>query len=274
MSVEKLSSNSRVKHEQIPFTQICNNVIYKIKDSDSFLVWCYLQSKTADWKVIKQDIKNNYGFGDKKLKKIFSYLHRANLLKYVQMHSASGAFARVDIRVLSGTNFDVNQEFNVCAHAGAEKGRAVKGTNLNDELLNKDITKQIKQPNTKPLSASVDAPAPDGVSFDDFWKIYPVKKNKVRSKNIWDKKKYNQIATLICEDVVKRINEEAQWKNHEFIPHPSTYLNNQRWTDDITYRVSKTSSSGSAFSDWLNNSDDSGVLKSNGVTHDGECFRV
>ncbi len=229
MSVEKLSKESKIEREKVPYTQICNKVICNIKDGDAFLVWCYLQSKTEDWKVIKQDIKNNYGFGDEKLKHIFSYLRRANLIKYVQVNCANGKFARVDIRVLSGVKFDNNQQYKECTTARSKTARAVNRTSGNDELLKKDITKQRKEPN-KSLCASDDA----RVTFDAFWSVYPIKKNKQRAQEQWIKKKCAPIAHLILKDVEQRILNEWQYREDKYIPHPSTYLQHARWTDEIT----------------------------------------
>lgn len=259
MSVEKLSGQSQVDQEPIPFTQICNDVIYNIKNGDAFLVWSYLQSKTANWKVIKQDIKNNYGFSDKKLKKIFSYLHRANLIKYVQMHCANGDFAHTDICVLNGTKFDNNQQYNDLHSGGPKRGRARLGSTANDELLNKEPTKQRKTLNTKISCASDDA----RTRFDEFWNIYPKKKNKIRAQKIWEKKRYDKIATLICEDVTNRIINEHQWQDLRYVPHPETYLNDDRWTDDITMKnIGKQPVKSSAFSEFMNSS------KSEGGTYD------
>lgn len=234
MSVEKLSNGSKVIHEKKPFTQILNHVIHNIKDGDSFMVWCYLESKSEDWKVVKQNIKNIYGFGDKKIKKIFSYLHRANLIKYVQSRCANGDFAQVDIHVLSGFEFDKTQPYIECAHAGSKMVPPINGTTANDELLNKEVTKERKEQDINNSSATDVAQKRNDDTFDEFWKIYPIKKNKVRAKKIWDREKLSLVVTLICCDVLKRTKAEAQWQDKQFIPHPSTYLHNQLWNDDIT----------------------------------------
>lgn len=69
--------------------------------------------------------------------------------------------------------------------------------------------------------------------FNEFWSLYPRKKDKKRSKKIWEKKNYDEIASLILKDIENRKLNEQQWKNILFIPHPSTYLNNELWQDDI-----------------------------------------
>jgi hypothetical protein len=70
--------------------------------------------------------------------------------------------------------------------------------------------------------------------FDDFWKIYPRKKDKKRAHDIWIKRKLDGIADIIIEKVKKQIEFESQWKNRQYIPHPSRYLSDKLWEDEIT----------------------------------------
>lgn len=72
--------------------------------------------------------------------------------------------------------------------------------------------------------------------FEQFWNIYPRKKDKNRARDIWRRKRYDEIATLIMNDVKNRISNDDAWREEKFIPHPSTYLRNERWNDDLTLR--------------------------------------
>lgn len=265
-SFDALSLDSKTRRQSTGFTQISNNVINNIKDADAFLVWCYLYSKPSTWKTIKSNIKNVYGFGDAKMAQIFSYLRRANLIEYVQEKCANGKFAQVVIVVLNGLDFDKNQPFKENAPLPPKTAPTVNRTNGNDELINKDNNKYVKENNTKSNSASVDAHVPLKDGFDDFWKIYPVKKNKVRSKRIWERKKLYKIHELILKDLSLRKSLDAQWKEPQFIPHPSTYLQNELWNDDLMPEVTKPSTKtngGDALSRVINKH-----LKNNGETYD------
>jgi len=233
-----LHPESKTTREGTGFSQINNNVINNIKSADAFLVWCYLYSKSSNWKVIKQNIKNVYGYGDAKIKKIFSYLKRANLIEYVQIKCANGRFAHVQVRILNGNKFDKNQPFILTSPEGHKLDRAVICTNGNDELLNKENTKEIKKQNTKSYCASPDART---LSDDDlanlfllFWECYPTKKNKLRTISIWKKRGLDKIANVIIADVKNRKANDSQWQNVRYIPHPSTYLHNELWNDEIT----------------------------------------
>jgi hypothetical protein len=98
----------------------------------------------------------------------------------------------------------------------------------------------IKKEKDKRYCASDDARSKTKQSyFDDFWDTYPRKKDKGRAKKIWESQKCDILAKEIIEDVKNRTINEAQWQDEQFIPHPSTYLRNKRWEDEITLRRTK-----------------------------------
>ncbi len=153
MSIEKLSDCSKVIRQRNPFTQISNEVILNIKDNDAFRVYAYLQSKTAEWKVIKDDVKKMCGIGDRKMDYIFAYLARSNLIRYVQGKNAQNKFERLDIHVLNGLEFNKDEPFLLNKDkkpelsteneaAPALSAAAETRTRGNAGLLNKDITKE------------------------------------------------------------------------------------------------------------------------------------
>lgn len=111
------------------------------------------------------------------------------------------------------------------------------------------VNKTVNKQTTKILSATDVAQAHEENTFDEFWKTYPVKKNKVRAKKIWDKNKLSMLVTLICCDVMTRSQKDSQWQDKRYIPHPATYLGNRLWEDEITQDSSPPKkSSGDAFS--------------------------
>jgi hypothetical protein len=169
-----------------------------------------------------------------KIKKIFSYLNRSNLIEYVQAKSANGKFAHVQIRISNGSKFDKTQAWLESAPHVQKSTPPGNHTNGNDELLNKENTKERKEHNTESNSATGVAQADPSHGFNEFWKIYPVKKNRVRAKKIWEKKKYSPIVVMILADVMKRSELDSQWHDKQYIPHPSTYLTNELWNDEVT----------------------------------------
>lgn len=72
--------------------------------------------------------------------------------------------------------------------------------------------------------------------FDDFWETYPKKRKKKRAREIWRSKKLNALAEHIIEDVELRKTKDERW-TQGYIPDPTTYLNQERWEDELTDTV-------------------------------------
>lgn len=69
------------------------------------------------------------------------------------------------------------------------------------------------------------------VGFDRFWSEYPRKENKKGARDIWIRKKLEPHAQTIIDHIIFRKEKDIQWKDPKYIPHPTTFLNGERWTD-------------------------------------------
>lgn len=71
--------------------------------------------------------------------------------------------------------------------------------------------------------------------FEKFWEMYPKKVDKGKAKTIWDRicrrqqnrPKWRELSLALAEQ-----KRSERWQNKKFIPHPSTWLNQNRWLDD------------------------------------------
>ena len=69
--------------------------------------------------------------------------------------------------------------------------------------------------------------------FEEFWQAYPRKVKKKQAADLWKRKKLDRIADPIITDVVARSKRDPQWQEAtKLIPHPTSYLNAERWTDE------------------------------------------
>ena len=79
------------------------------------------------------------------------------------------------------------------------------------------------------------------VFFEEFWELFPTKKNKHLCHKLWQTKNLEAIGLEIIQKLQNQIANDDQWKRN-FNPHPSTYLSNQLWLDEISkpkiYQVS------------------------------------
>lgn len=67
--------------------------------------------------------------------------------------------------------------------------------------------------------------------FDQFWDKYPKKEGKAPAIAAWSRVNASAFLRAILTDISNRKNTK-QWREG-FIPHPTTYLNQRRWEDQI-----------------------------------------
>jgi hypothetical protein len=74
------------------------------------------------------------------------------------------------------------------------------------------------------------------LGFDDFWKAYPKKIGKGAARKAWGK--IRSPATLLPAILLAIEKQKTcdQWQKDggQFIPHPATWLNQQRWEDEVS----------------------------------------
>ena len=69
------------------------------------------------------------------------------------------------------------------------------------------------------------------ISFDDFWLLYPRKAAKKDASKAWLKLDANQ-KMAACTALVEWRKIFMQ-KDPEFVPYPATWLNGERWEDEL-----------------------------------------
>lgn len=113
---------------------------------------------------------------------------------------------------------------------GSDPGRDDTGTGTGTGLLNTPL----------PPKGGVRADlTPEPYGFGEFWAAYPRKIGKDAARKAFAKRKPD--ADLLAE-MVSAIHVQArseQWckDGGQFIPHPSTWLNQGRWDDEVTGEV-------------------------------------
>lgn len=72
--------------------------------------------------------------------------------------------------------------------------------------------------------------------FDEFWAAYPNKKDKTKSREIWEKLAPDEALKKKIIDAVKQQAKSDEWTKDggQFVPYPSTWLRRKRWEDEQT----------------------------------------
>lgn len=94
--------------------------------------------------------------------------------------------------------------------------------------IEKDINKEYICANATPFDPKM--------HFEEFWNLYPKKVNKKRAKDKFCKVCKNE---EIFKQLMNGLNIQIKSKDWlkesgQFIPHPTTWLNGERWNDEIS----------------------------------------
>ena len=69
--------------------------------------------------------------------------------------------------------------------------------------------------------------------FAQFYALYPLKKSKAPALNAFKKLNPDQELFQKIMDAVTAQKASRQWQTKQYIPHPSTWLNQERWEDEV-----------------------------------------
>lgn len=109
----------------------------------------------------------------------------------------------------------------------------------NGRIRNTEVPKRFPSPDqTRPDQTTNPLPPDGGVVCDDFeafWKEYPRKVGRAAAMRAWKRLKPNAEMRSKMLAAVKRHKTSPQWRkqNGDFIPHPTTWLNQGRWDDEV-----------------------------------------
>lgn len=97
------------------------------------------------------------------------------------------------------------------------------------------IDKKVKENNTSINNTSINIKEINKERFETFWKQYPKKVNKFKSEEWFRKNKPDEI---LFNHIIKKLEmfkKSNEWKkeNGKYIPHPTTWLNQKRWEDEL-----------------------------------------
>lgn len=249
--------------KRAPFTQLYNKVLQTCTNMSAIAVWAYLQSQTDDWELNPVQLRKHFKVSKDKIYSILTYMIETNLLVRNVQYAQNHRHIKTTYIVLDGTQFlDAATVSEVNAHQNAPLPDFPEPENREPENQDykkeRGLEKKDDQKDINPSYSATDvAQEREADNFNSFWDIYPIKKNKIRARKIWERKKLNKIAVLIMNDVAKRQVHDSQWQDVQFIPHPSTYLQNELWQDEMSTASppktkSTTQSNGDAMSRAVN----------------------
>lgn len=249
MSVQKckpMFEEGETKINRAPFTQLYNKVLQTCTNMEAIAVWAYLQSQSDNWKLSPIQLRKHFKVGKDKMYSILTYMIECKLIvrhvQYGEMHK----HISTSYTVLDGMEFldparVVENVVQTSAPLPENPEPESPEPENQDYKKEREIEKKDIEKDINNISATDVTHESEPCAFNEFWNIYPIKKNKIRARKIWERNKLNKHAVLICNDVSNRQVNDTAWADEQYIPHPSTYLQNERWNDTITKATKHTS---------------------------------
>lgn len=119
INIEKFDSKDFILEkdsDQIPFTQVCNNVIQALKNPIELALWVYLQSLPPSWQINKWVIMKHFDIGEKVYKTHMSNLKKKGLIEYHPIRDEDGrSFCGWRTIVKNGSKFNEYVRINTRA---------------------------------------------------------------------------------------------------------------------------------------------------------------
>ena len=122
-----------------------------------------------------------------------------------------------------------------CRRMVKEEAKAIKCANAGKKGGGSPLIKEVINNTRYHISLKVTFKGQEYENaFEAFWSIYPRKVAKAYAKQkFWAKVPTFPTNPEDLLNAVERAKESEQWQkdNGKFIPHPSTWINGERWTD-------------------------------------------
>jgi len=174
-----------------------------------------------DWEVIWAEVRKCFLIGeDGKLYNERMELERSQLKTYIESRKKAGK-AGAQARWGGGASPDA--DFATAMRKQSSSHSSSTTITTSKEKRNKTAFSKEKRN--------------DDNEFDKFWKIIPYKVDKKRAL-----KAFNSAIKIVSVDVIiksylKQLKANSvEWckEGGKYCPHPSTWLNGERWTDEVT----------------------------------------
>lgn len=217
MSVQKYRVKKGEGH-----TCISNRVIEILKNHIEALgLFTYLSSLPPEWEFHKTQLRQTIKVGVNKLDALLALFSKLKLIEIKPIRDSKGRFVFFDMHI-----------FDEPASTTMET-IGMETIGMENSTYKRNIEKRNKE-EIKNSSSSVD----EGVGNEDslfnlFWEAYPKKTGKKAALKSWKRNKLDEKAEIIIADVNQRKSQNWQGKEKQYIPDPSTYLNGERWADEL-----------------------------------------
>jgi hypothetical protein len=215
-----------LKHSGLSFTTLLNKTLESIKDPATLGIYVYLASKPSDWDISETNLQNRFCKGRDFIRARLAELKLIGLLKSVAIKDKKGRIVRWETILFSEVQVTENPSSGDDVQI-TENPPSGSARHLVDPPTTNKRSKQIKDLNKPPIS-----PKGESNRFDEFWDMYPVKTAKKACIEKWKRRNLDSMADVILDKLYQQVSYDDSWLRG-FAPNPLTYINQDRWDDEI-----------------------------------------
>lgn len=88
-------------------------------------------------------------------------------------------------------------------------------------------------------------------AFKRFWSIYPRHTNKKKAFDVFVKKCTDETVLQKMLSAIVEQKKTEQWQNIKYIPHATTWLNGERWEDELIVSDNNQNTENNKNDDWM-----------------------
>jgi hypothetical protein len=180
------------------------------------------KQKTNQVFATKEFCKKGLGFGTQRFYKAKETLEKFNLVEQIktidtQTKRVTGWYVKINYlwKTQSVKNSMVDSQSTQSQSTQNPQG----GKQDTNALSKRTKMLKVKEVNTT-------------LSFESFWEAYPKKVSKKKAQQLWIKNKLDSKLGDILT-FIDGMKKTQHWKDG-FIKHPTTFINDETWNDDIT----------------------------------------
>ena len=208
------------KHKSTNFTTIDNNIFKNQNLSNKATgLLCLMLSLPDDWDFSIEGLM--------KLKKDNRSAIRTALYELEEEGYLHRERDRNEKGILTNTIYDIYEvpmlENRTLDEPKFEKPTLEKPTLENRTQLNTNNIKDLNKLNKEIYKER----------FEEFYKAYPKHLKKAEVEKWFYKNKPDEVLFKTIMDQLEKFKSCREWNKQQFIPYPSTWLNQKRWEDEI-----------------------------------------
>ena len=149
---------------------------------------------------------------------------------------------RLELEIAKRSEFTESRRRNASGARESKKDESTSkasGKHMHEHMEDENDNRNIDVINNNTLQENVETTSRARAEiladrFDEFWAAYPRKVAKGKARESWNRIKPSAELHQKILIAVEAAKESRQWKkdNGDFIPNPTTWLNQGRWEDD------------------------------------------